>query len=114
MGIPATINKRLRACLGCSLVKTQAQFREEGCENCPSLRIKENLDHVLDCTTEKFTGVMGVLQPKSSWVAKWQHLEGFVPGMYAIVSEGELPEHHIMALERAGRTYLPRDSSFAI
>ncbi|KAI5190175.1 transcription elongation factor SPT4 [Nematocida sp. AWRm77] len=114
MGLPSTINKRLRACLGCSLVKTQAQFREEGCENCPSLRIKENLDNVLECTTDKFTGVVGLIHPKTSWAAKWQHIDTFTPGMYAIISEGELPDNHIRALERAGRTYILRDTSFVI
>jgi len=114
MSIPTVVSRKLRACLGCSLVKTQTQFREEGCDNCTVLKIKENIDNVLDCTTDKFTGMIGVAHPRMSWVARWQHIEMFCQGMYAIVMEGELPESHIMALERAGRTYIARDRSFVI
>ncbi|KAI5170757.1 transcription elongation factor SPT4 [Nematocida sp. LUAm3] len=114
MVLPPFIGKRLRACLGCSLVKTQAQFKEEGCENCSGLRMKESLDNVLDCTSEKFSGILGVVDGKASWIAKWQHLEGYVSGMYAVTVEGDLPESKIMALERQGRVYIPRDKAFSI
>jgi len=114
MSIPTAITKRLRACLGCTLLKTQAQFREEGCENCPMLKIKEHMENLLDCTTDKYTGVVALTNTKNSWVAKWQHLEGYFPGLYALVLEGELPESKIMALEKSGRTYLPRNKSFII
>ncbi|KAI5181909.1 transcription elongation factor SPT4 [Nematocida sp. AWRm80] len=114
MSIPTSISKRLRACMGCSLVKTQAQFREEGCDNCIVFGMKDNIDNVLDCTSDKFTGVAGILDTRYSWVSKWQHLDSFVPGMYALVIEGELPENKIIALEKTGRTYIPRDKSFVI
>ncbi|OAG31880.1 transcription elongation factor SPT4 [Nematocida displodere] len=114
MGIPTSISKRLRACLGCSLIKTQVQFREEGCENCAYLHMKDNIDNVLDCTTDRFAGLIGLATTKTSWVAKWQHLEGMAPGMYAITIEGDLPESKIMAMEREGRVHIPRDKPFTI
>lgn len=114
MSLPPSINKKLRACLGCSLIMTQAQFKDEGCTNCPTLNMKDNTDNVLDCTTDRYSGVIGLYNAKSSWVAKWQHMDGFIPGLYAITMEGELSESKILALEREGRTYYPRNKSFII
>ncbi|KAI5184934.1 transcription elongation factor SPT4 [Nematocida homosporus] len=114
MVIPPAINKKLRACLGCSLVKTQSQFKESGCDNCVMLRMKDSTDNVLDCTTDRFSGLIAIINAKSSWMARWQHLDGYTQGLYAITMDGDLPESKIMALERAGRTYIPRDKSFAI
>lgn len=78
------------------------------------LLISKNTDNLLDCTTDKFSGVVAVLDPKESWVAKWQHLQNYAPGMYALTLEGELPQGKVLALERAGRSYIPRDRSFTI
>ncbi|KAI5185467.1 transcription elongation factor SPT4 [Nematocida sp. ERTm5] len=114
MSLPPSISKKLRACLGCSLIMTQAQFKEEGCGNCVALGMKNSTDNVLDCTTDRFTGVIGMHNAKSSWVAKWQHMDSFIPGLYAMTMEGELPESKILALERAGRTYHPRNKSFIV
>lgn len=114
MTIPPSISQKLRACLGCSLVKTQTQFRDEGCDNCQALKMKNALDVVLDCTSDTFSGLIAVTSNKDSWVAQWQHIDGFVPGMYAITVEGELPEGQAVALEREGRTLLPRDKPFVI
>ncbi|KAH9386870.1 transcription elongation factor SPT4 [Nematocida major] len=114
MSLPPSITKRLRACLGCSLVMAQSQFKAEGCPNCPSLNMKDSTDNVLDCTTDRYSGVIGLCDAKTSWVAKWQHMDGFAVGLYAMTLEGELPESKILALERAGRTYYPRNKSFVI
>lgn len=76
--------------------------------------MKNSTDNVLDCTTDKYHGVIGLCDSKVSWVGKWQHMNGYAPGMYAITVEGELPESKILALERAGRAYHPRNKSFTI
>ena len=80
--------KNLRACLRCYLVKTDAQFAAEGyglpargcccsywklrCENCPFLRINEDRDRLWSCTTNSFEGVISMMIPTESWVARWQ------------------------------------------
>lgn len=37
--------------------------------------------------------------PKQSWVAKWQRIDKYVPGTYAVKVVGELPEGVLNALE---------------
>lgn len=114
MNIPPSVSKKLRACLSCSMVKTQAQFREQGCSNCAFLKMKDNLDNVLDCTSDKFSGLMALTNPPASWVARWQRIDAFTKGLYALTVDGELPDEYVNALEREGRVYYPRDVSFAI
>lgn len=83
--------KRLRACLRCALVKTVDQFYEEGCENCPFLRLENNLGRVMECTSAYFEGMIALVNPQGSWVAKWQRIVTNIPGLYAIEVVGELP-----------------------
>lgn len=47
----------------------------------------------------------------SSWVARWQRLEGNVPGVYAVKVVGNLPDDVRQALEDAGARYVPRDGT---
>lgn len=49
------------------------------------------------------------MDPKKSWVAKWQRVDGYVPGMYAVQVIGELPSSYVADLEDAGVKYVPRD-----
>eukprot|EP00611_Tribonema_gayanum_P012096 TRINITY_DN2263_c0_g1_i3.p2 TRINITY_DN2263_c0_g1~~TRINITY_DN2263_c0_g1_i3.p2 ORF type:complete len:132 (-),score=43.75 TRINITY_DN2263_c0_g1_i3:27-422(-) len=85
--------KALRACKRCALVKTLTQFTEQGCENCPFLRIEESAERVHECTSSYFSGMIAMLNPKESWVARWQRIRAFKPGMYAIEVIGEFPPH---------------------
>ncbi len=48
-------------------------------------------------------------QPTHSWVAKWQRLEGYVAGVYAVKVVGELSPDIVSALEGEGLKYIPRD-----
>jgi transcription elongation factor SPT4 len=48
--------RNLRACMFCSLIKTQEQFYESGCDNCPFLEMAENKERVLHCTSPAFAG----------------------------------------------------------
>jgi len=94
--------RNLRACLSCTLIKTAAQFEDDGCDNCPFLDLKGSHNNVLDCTTAIFDGSIGVIDPAKSWVAKWQHLQNVRPGVYAIQVTGQLPEETLDELSRRG------------
>ena len=89
-GIPSEM-KRLRACKRCALIKTVDQFYDDGCENCPFLRLENNLGKVMECTSAYFEGMIALVNPQGSWVAKWQRIVTNVPGLYAIEVLGELP-----------------------
>lgn len=54
---------------------------------------------------------MTLADPRTSWVAKWQRLDGFVPGVYAVKVVGILPEEILQQLEDSGIRYIPRDGS---
>ncbi|XP_049598954.1 transcription elongation factor SPT4 isoform X1 [Syngnathus scovelli] len=84
--------RHLRACLLCSLVKTIDQFEYDGCDNCESfLQMKGNREMVYDCTSSSFDGVIAQMSPEDSWVAKWQRIGTFKPGVYAVSVTGRLP-----------------------
>ena len=37
-----------------------------------------------ECTSPYFTGMVSVIQPSNSWVAKWQRIIQKKPGVYAL------------------------------
>jgi transcription elongation factor SPT4 len=82
--------KGLKACLSCSLVKTYTQFLDQGCDNCEYLKMKDDTRKVKSCTTSYFEGLIGLVEPQNSWVAKWQRIVQMKPGMYAISVSGTL------------------------
>lgn len=47
-----------------------------------------NSDAVADCTSAVFEGAIALNDPSNSWVAKWQRIQGYVPGTYAVKVEG--------------------------
>lgn len=49
--------------------------------------------------------------PGSSWVAKWQRLTQYVPGVYAVKVVGQLPPDVAESLKDRGINYIPRDGS---
>ena len=107
--------KELRACKICSLVKTKEQFILKGCDNCASLMVhaeRSNKDFMNDCTSSSYVGLIALMDPASSWVAKWQCLDGkLTPGVYAISVTGEPPGWAKDALRAKGRRYVNRDRS---
>ncbi|KAI8817542.1 Spt4/RpoE2 zinc finger-domain-containing protein [Fimicolochytrium jonesii] len=111
--LPAERDKRkLRACLLCGLVKTAAQFKSNGCDNCEELlHLRESNKRVLACTSSSFDGVVAQLKPELSWVSKWQRTDKFTKGMYAIRIAGQLPEDMQSMLFQRGIKYRPRDGS---
>lgn len=57
----------------CSFVATPAEFRKQGCPNCEDkLEMRGDQDQVMNCTTAQFDGVIAMIRPEESWVAKWQ------------------------------------------
>lgn len=50
-----------------------------------------------------------MMQPSDSWVAQWQRIDKFSPGMYAIKVSGALPDDIIDKLGQMGIDYRPRD-----
>ncbi|KAK3576682.1 hypothetical protein CHS0354_024291 [Potamilus streckersoni] len=104
--------RNLRACLLCSLVKTFEQFELDGCDNCEEyLHMKNNSDTVYDCTSSNFDGMVAMMSPEDSWVAKWQRIGRFAKGCYAISVTGRLPPGRVRDLKRKGIIYRPRDTS---
>ncbi|CAD7078396.1 unnamed protein product [Hermetia illucens] len=102
----------LRACLVCSLVKTFEQFEYDGCDNCEEfLQMKNNKDQVYDCTSNNFDGIIAVMSPEDSWVTKWQRINRFCKGIYAISVSGRLPNATIRDMKNRGIPYRSRDTS---
>eukprot|EP01084_Bolivina_argentea_P303125 523285_1 len=64
--------KGWRACMSCALIKTFSQFADRGCDNCPFLSVEEGLERVHECTSQHFSGVIALIEPQTSWVARWQ------------------------------------------
>ena len=73
----------------CSYVQTGSKFQTSGCPNCEDfLEMRGNSDTVQDCTSSVFEGLIALNGLEQSWVAKWQRLEGYKPGTYAVKVEG--------------------------
>lgn len=55
--------------------QTFDQFEYDGCDNCEEfLRMKNNKDNVYDHTSNNFDGIIALMSPEDSWVAKWQRI----------------------------------------
>ena len=39
---------------------------------------------VMDCTSQVFEGMITLNAAEGSWVARWQRLEGYQAGVYAV------------------------------
>lgn len=77
--------RSLRACMICSIVQPQAKFSREGCPNCEEfLELRHNGDAIAEATSSVFEGLITLADPENSWVAKWQRLQGYAPGTYAV------------------------------
>ncbi|GAO17035.1 hypothetical protein UVI_02021910 [Ustilaginoidea virens] len=92
---------------------TYSRFRDEGCPNCEEfLHLAGSQDQIESCTSQVFEGVITLANPAKSWVAKWQRLDGYVAGVYAIKVSGQLPDEIRSTLEEEYRIqYIPRDGT---
>ena len=96
---------KLRACMICSIVRTQDDFLKEGCPNCPWLDLDvTTLDH---STSQVMEGIMAITAPERSWVAKWLKIDGFEAGTYAMKVTGQPSPEVLEAMEDRGQTYIP-------
>ena len=70
--------KKLRACIGCKLLKTESQWNSSKleCENCGQIRD--------DNITSNFKGIIAFTDPKHSWAGKWLSRTNIIPGLYCI------------------------------
>ena len=92
--------KKLRACKRCHLVKTEKQFRKDGCDNCPYF--KENRYTVFEYTTSNFEGMTCIMDPETSWVSKYLNVKYFVPGTYAITVRSHISDEQMEVFEANG------------
>ena len=77
--------RSLRACMVCAVVQTGSKFQAHGCPNCEQfLELAGNAEAVQECTSPVFEGSIAFNGMDGSWVARWQRLEGYVPGVYAV------------------------------
>lgn len=89
--VPGNQQRHLRACMVCSIVQVQQRFIREGCPNCESfLGLQNHPDSVQECTSQVFEGLITLADPSKSWVARWQRLDGYVPGVYAVKVVGQV------------------------
>lgn len=110
--VPGNQMRYLRACMVCSIVQTQSRFLRDGCPNCEAfLDLTNHPDSVQECTSQVFEGLITLADPAQSWVAKWQRLDGYVGGVYAVKVVGMLPDEVKQNVEDAGGRYIPRDGS---
>lgn len=98
--------RSLRACLVCSFVQTGSKFQAEGCPNCEDfLEMRGSSEAVQDCTSQVFEGMMTLNNTdkkgnsRGSWVAKWQRLENYQPGVYAVKVEGVVSDRTVKLWE---------------
>eukprot|EP01112_Ceratiomyxa_fruticulosa_P009511 TRINITY_DN247_c0_g1_i1.p1 TRINITY_DN247_c0_g1~~TRINITY_DN247_c0_g1_i1.p1 ORF type:complete len:118 (-),score=8.79 TRINITY_DN247_c0_g1_i1:144-497(-) len=102
--------RTMRACMLCTLIKTYDQFVDDGCDNCGQvLGMQGDRDRTQICTTTSFEGMIGLMIPDESWVARWNNLIKFTPGCYAIGVHGNLPPDIIHELRSNGISYILRD-----
>lgn len=106
--------KKYRTCINCSYLNTPTYFKENGCLNCKILSSGRENDFYLDCTSNKYKGMVAMFDPEKSWVAKWQRINDKKPGLYSLTVEGVLPDDYINVLYDSGKKYYQRDNSFNI
>lgn len=131
-------DRRLRACMVTGLVKTEEQagapsrtrhhtytpalttacarlqWVRDGNENVPFLLSPNEREIVFEVTSPNFDGLVAMMKPDESWVARWQGITTFVPGCYALRVRGTLPEQHRQTLEENGARYHNLDDTSAM
>jgi transcription elongation factor SPT4 len=108
--VPTNI-RTIRACKRCGLLKTNEQFVDFGCENCPFLHMQDDPQQVNKCTTAFFEGLAAIMDPRDSWAAKWIRVDAYLPGVYAISVTGQLDKDVQEDLENRGIRWRCRPSN---
>jgi transcription elongation factor SPT4 len=55
--------------------------------------------------------VIALTAPNRSWVARWQRIDRYAPGTYAVQVIGRLPDGYVQDLADKGVKYIPRDGT---
>lgn len=85
------------------MLKTAVDFKQDGCNNCESvLKLQGNTERIRDCTTPAYSGMVVMMNPNLSWVAKFQRIKQNSKGLYAIKVYGHLPDYILHELDRKG------------
>jgi len=71
--------------------------------------MKNSQETVSLVTSANFNGTIAVMNPSSSWVARWQRVDGYVQGIYAVQVIGTLPDEFVELMREQGLRYVPRD-----
>ncbi|MGL5899440.1 MAG: hypothetical protein ACRCZW_07205 [Lactobacillaceae bacterium] len=103
---PSTFSSRLKCCKLCSRISSH--LKSKGCENCTTVSKNSNI------ASNKFKGMIGLIDPNKSWVAKWQRINGLKRGLYALTVDGDVDEEVIVEYEKSGRVYINRKESFKL
>lgn len=84
-----TEDKHLAACCQCRLILNERQWTklDGACPNCKSSHTELTVD---------FVGMVSLIQPTHSWVAKWNDLKKRVPGVYAISVGGPVERQEVI------------------
>jgi len=106
--------RNLRACMICSFVQTMQKFKTVGCPNCEPLLQNFGPDLIEDITSPVFEGLITLREPTKSWVGRWQRIDNYEKGVYAVKVSGNLPEEILRELESSNIVYRPRDGSYVI
>ncbi|KAL7418368.1 transcription elongation factor spt4 [Cryptotrichosporon argae] len=102
---------QLRACLVCSVLQTPKDFFDGGCPNCEDIvQMQGSHDRVSECTSTIYDGMIAMMDPAESWVARWQRIDKKVPGFYAVRVTGRPPQDVVDSIEARGGVYRPRDT----
>jgi len=75
------------------------------------MQMKGSTDRVEACTSHRFDGTIAVIDPETSWVARWQRTSKYVRGIYAVRVPGHIPEDVEAELYNRGIKYRPRDQT---
>lgn len=66
---------QLRACLVCSILQSQKDFIDWGCPNCEEVMdMRGSAERVVECTSTIYDGMIALMDPDESWVARWQRI----------------------------------------
>src|SRR5208282_5314521 len=72
---------------------------KEGCPNCEAfLNLQGSSEAIDECTSQVFEGLITLADPAKSWVAKWQRLDSYVRGVYAVKVVGTV-SRNMLSLE---------------
>ena len=90
--------KKQRACIRCHLIRTENQFKKEGCLNC--LSFKSQNESFFDYTSANFEGLISIINPDVSWVARHLNIGKYVAGTYCLKIRDEIGSQFYSELKK--------------